>query len=112
GGSHHARATVAATLLERHGAEPRWLARAGAAGHGASGALQPAGAATRGAPHPAATGGTAIRGFAPGAPQPQCAHDVAGGHRTGVVAAARHVPPRRSEEHTSELQSLAYLVCR
>src|SRR2546425_8417273 len=26
--------------------------------------------------------------------------------------AGRHVPVRRSEEHTSELQSLAYLVCR
>src|SRR2546425_2502797 len=25
---------------------------------------------------------------------------------------ARHVAERRSEEHTSELQSLAYLVCR
>src|SRR5229473_5323279 len=24
----------------------------------------------------------------------------------------RHSPPTRSEEHTSELQSLAYLVCR
>src|SRR2546425_9524543 len=27
-------------------------------------------------------------------------------------AASRRSPPRRSEEHTSELQSLAYLVCR
>src|SRR5205823_12394313 len=31
--------------------------------------------------------------------------------RRGVPAAAR-VTPARSEEHTSELQSLAYLVCR
>src|SRR5687767_15857461 len=28
------------------------------------------------------------------------------------VMAAAHVTPGRSEEHTSELQSLAYLVCR
>src|SRR2546423_5003520 len=37
----------------------------------------------------------------------------AGAHRAG--AAARAAPARcapRSEEHTSELQSLAYLVCR
>src|SRR5205823_10894849 len=30
---------------------------------------------------------------------------------TGHIACGRLVPPR-SEEHTSELQSLAYLVCR
>src|SRR2546423_7948574 len=35
--------------------------------------------------------------------------DDAGADRGGTVAAAR---PHRSEEHTSELQSLAYLVCR
>src|SRR5205823_14711187 len=29
-----------------------------------------------------------------------------------ALAAGRYVLPRRSEEHTSELQSLAYLVCR
>src|SRR5205823_14834888 len=29
-----------------------------------------------------------------------------------VVAAIRQGTPQRSEEHTSELQSLAYLVCR
>src|SRR2546425_9695855 len=41
------------------------------------------------------------------------------GHRTAqaqrqLVHAALQIPerPRRSEEHTSELQSLAYLVCR
>src|SRR2546425_7139744 len=39
------------------------------------------------------------------------------GERRGVigenkVAAALHVESFRSEEHTSELQSLAYLVCR
>src|SRR2546425_6938720 len=50
-------------------------------------------------------------------------------HRDGVLAGSRSAPPRgavmlgeelqtsrrlvrRSEEHTSELQSLAYLVCR
>src|SRR5229473_7926240 len=35
--------------------------------------------------------------------------------RLGVIAAREglhHHPHRRSEEHTSELQSLAYLVCR
>src|SRR3712207_7525947 len=31
--------------------------------------------------------------------------------RTGIPAAAR-APTRRSEEHTSELQSRQYLVCR
>src|SRR2546425_6142643 len=29
-----------------------------------------------------------------------------------VIAEAEHQAPERSEEHTSELQSLAYLVCR
>src|SRR5687767_15309050 len=29
-----------------------------------------------------------------------------------VLPLARRVEPHRSEEHTSELQSLAYLVCR
>src|SRR2546425_8115357 len=29
-----------------------------------------------------------------------------------ALARARDDPPARSEEHTSELQSLAYLVCR
>src|SRR3989441_3545046 len=31
---------------------------------------------------------------------------------TDVAPDARQVDPSRSEEHTSELQSLAYLVCR
>src|SRR3712207_8473966 len=31
------------------------------------------------------------------------------GHR---IPASRRTPPRRSEEHTSELQSRQYLVCR
>src|SRR2546423_9801035 len=30
----------------------------------------------------------------------------------GVTAGGQHGQGRRSEEHTSELQSLAYLVCR
>src|SRR2546425_1581999 len=35
------------------------------------------------------------------------------GHGDFRGAEQRHVaPPERSEEHTSELQSLAYLVCR
>src|SRR2546425_6226314 len=29
-----------------------------------------------------------------------------------ILASARHIDGERSEEHTSELQSLAYLVCR
>src|SRR2546425_6713167 len=33
-----------------------------------------------------------------------------GNHKTDAVAQRNH--RRRSEEHTSELQSLAYLVCR
>src|SRR5262245_65220103 len=39
-------------------------------------------------------------------------------HRSGAVGdatpapGALHDPPRRSEEHTSELQSLRHLVCR
>src|SRR5687767_15465763 len=36
-------------------------------------------------------------------------HDDAGLQADNVVALLRHA---RSEEHTSELQSLAYLVCR
>src|SRR2546425_9704709 len=32
--------------------------------------------------------------------------------RIGHGTLARHPDPYRSEEHTSELQSLAYLVCR
>src|SRR5205814_6644438 len=34
--------------------------------------------------------------------------DAAGSRRT----ARKFIPPRRSEEHTSELQSLRHLVCR
>src|SRR2546425_9358385 len=34
------------------------------------------------------------------------------GHVDGVGRVTRLVPEDRSEEHTSELQSLAYLVCR
>src|SRR3712207_6955189 len=34
------------------------------------------------------------------------------GDEAGVAAAASFRPPRRSEEHTSELQSRQYLVCR
>src|SRR2546423_6629707 len=36
-----------------------------------------------------------------------CARAHQGDHRLGGIR-----PPPRSEEHTSELQSLAYLVCR
>src|SRR2546425_2813001 len=34
------------------------------------------------------------------------------GRRPNIHTHCRPAPPRRSEEHTSELQSLAYLVCR
>src|SRR2546425_3377513 len=37
---------------------------------------------------------------------------IAPRQRSGVGARKRRVPGIRSEEHTSELQSLAYLVCR
>src|ERR1041384_1984646 len=44
------------------------------------------------------------------APDPVLVHRLS---RTRAVrVAGRVAPPRRSEEHTSELQSLAYLVCR
>src|SRR5205823_14519828 len=33
-------------------------------------------------------------------------------HPLSPSPVTRRTPPRRSEEHTSELQSLAYLVCR
>src|SRR2546425_3212459 len=36
----------------------------------------------------------------------------AGGHQSQLGGAAANRPCTRSEEHTSELQSLAYLVCR
>src|SRR5687767_2826752 len=42
-------------------------------------------------------------------------HTTTGKHEVEVVAFPKWVPSsvcRRSEEHTSELQSLAYLVCR
>src|SRR2546425_8751628 len=35
-----------------------------------------------------------------------------GGRRGGLVRQIRACRQKRSEEHTSELQSLAYLVCR
>src|SRR2546425_9891906 len=35
-----------------------------------------------------------------------------GGWRNGWRSSTEFARPRRSEEHTSELQSLAYLVCR
>src|SRR2546425_3553187 len=34
------------------------------------------------------------------------------GNRARALAEAVYAAPKRSEEHTSELQSLAYLVCR
>src|SRR5207253_5548436 len=35
-----------------------------------------------------------------------------GGFESAAIAGARTAPPRRSEEHTSELQSRGHLVCR
>src|SRR5205823_13488840 len=40
-----------------------------------------------------------------------CARVARVGHRNHDVAVDRGLAPQRSEEHTSELQSLAYLVC-
>src|SRR2546423_4908763 len=57
----------------------------------------------------------------PAAPRDGDAGDLLGRHRPGLLAqqlagARAHelsfAEPGRSEEHTSELQSLAYLVCR
>src|SRR2546425_11130826 len=54
----------------------------------------------------------------PAAPAPRAAEHrveervLAPAHAVGHVHGADDERPRRSEEHTSELQSLAYLVCR
>src|SRR3712207_7529412 len=61
---------------------------------------------------PAARGGRALPGAAPGG-----AAARRGRHAAGVVARPAARPGalragRRSEEHTSELQSRQYLVCR
>src|SRR2546425_8081734 len=48
----------------------------------------------------------------PGARRAPVEHVGAGGSRPGADRRARSRVPQRSEEHTSELQSLAYLVCR
>src|SRR3712207_8117467 len=51
-----------------------------------------------------------------GRPEGPLAHVLGPGHRSGPPAAPHLRPPvaadRRSEEHTSELQSRQYLVCR
>src|SRR3712207_7499771 len=56
---------------------------------------------------------------APAAPHPPAAHRRAAAALAGPVAGLQARPPRgrrrrpgRSEEHTSELQSRQYLVCR
>src|SRR2546425_3743098 len=51
-----------------------------------------------------------IQGQVGGAPQARRHLDE--GPREGPRRALHHRPDLRSEEHTSELQSLAYLVCR
>src|SRR2546423_4812632 len=38
--------------------------------------------------------------------------EVSSGRRGTALLEEQGAPPSRSEEHTSELQSLAYLVCR
>src|SRR3712207_7631761 len=43
---------------------------------------------------------------------PQGTRRTACGRRGGTAAAPAPAPGRRSEEHTSELQSRQYLVCR
>src|SRR5687767_15359275 len=64
---------------------------------------------------------TLFRSHEPGGSAAPAARGDARAHRLRPPAAERspraHVPlagqgPQRSEEHTSELQSLAYLVCR
>src|SRR5687767_15697142 len=47
----------------------------------------------------------------PWADEPPCADGYERIWKTPSPAASASIPPR-SEEHTSELQSLAYLVCR
>src|SRR3712207_7600886 len=44
-------------------------------------------------------------------PRPRAEHD-ARQHREDTIRHQRHTGLRRSEEHTSELQSRQYLVCR
>src|SRR5205823_10892903 len=43
---------------------------------------------------------------------PRCVPVVSLGHSNTSIPATPRASPARSEEHTSELQSLAYLVCR
>src|SRR2546425_11881652 len=45
-------------------------------------------------------------------PAPRRRRPRGAGRRLRAVGRARALRPPRSEEHTSELQSLAYLVCR
>src|SRR3712207_7941629 len=53
---------------------------------------------------------------APNSPSPRPSSPVPPPHSPSAIAAtssaSRHAPARRSEEHTSELQSRQYLVCR
>src|SRR5205823_15032939 len=52
------------------------------------------------------------RRTAPGAPRPRRSPPPARARRWRTLRSPTARAPRRSEEHTSELQSLAYLVCR
>src|SRR5437762_4843974 len=53
------------------------------------------------------------RGWRPRAPAPGASRRAAGSVVTPAVPRVlRLIPPLRSEEHTSELQSPMYLVCR
>src|SRR5262245_62861818 len=48
----------------------------------------------------------------PGAPGPCCSSSAPGGGRSGHAELSAELGVPRSEEHTSELQSLRHLVCR
>src|SRR2546425_6193418 len=56
---------------------------------------------------------TSTRRFRSSPRRPTCASSSATAWRRGAAKGSSEGPiPTRSEEHTSELQSLAYLVCR
>src|SRR2546425_4018162 len=56
---------------------------------------------------------TLFRSRSSSAPEPRPRSRLDGAARPGITSAVRnHRSSPRSEEHTSELQSLAYLVCR
>src|SRR2546425_4538591 len=54
----------------------------------------------------------AVGGRALGDPEVEVVHASGGRHQVSESARSVREEVQRSEEHTSELQSLAYLVCR